>query len=397
MSAKAGDALFRAVFDLLPMAVWITDLDGLVLSANAAADRIWAGKRYLGPESYSSYEAWSTKTNAPVGLHEWGVERALHGEAPRPETIRIRCRDGALKTMVHWTFPLQTPQGDSVGAIVVNEDVTELQRIEEDLRDVVREREEVLSMVIHDLRSPLISMLLLTSTLDLRAARIPGSESLRAAIAGLSETARQMSGVVEDLLIATTQHRTSRRLNLTPTGPATLLKRAARVVRPFFNRQGLTLRVKAPMLLPTIEVDADRILRVFGNLLVNAAKFTPAPGQVVLRASAQDGGVMFSISNSGTPLPEQVMRNMFKPLWQARQGDSRDAGLGLSICRSIVQAHGGKISAEREEGHQVRVSFFLPAGTRTSLEPASCLQKETAGPVAPGNPRPSNSTCTVRP
>jgi signal transduction histidine kinase len=113
------------------------------------------------------------------------------------------------------------------------------------------------------------------------------------------------------------------------------------------------------MVPPPVTADADRILRVFANLLDNALKYTSGGGTITLSAERTSGGVRFTVANSGPALPEKSLKAMFQPFWQAGR-DRRGAGLGLAICRSIVEAHGGSIWAEPAQGQRVRVCFVLP-------------------------------------
>jgi signal transduction histidine kinase len=118
--------------------------------------------------------------------------------------------------------------------------------------------------------------------------------------------------------------------------------------------------------LPVVQVDLDRILRVFANLLDNALKFTAPGGDAVLRAEAQSANVRFCVANSGPALSSKEIENMFQPFWQAGHADVRGAGLGLAICRSIVEAHGGSIWAEPAAGKRVRICFMLPCAKPTA-------------------------------
>jgi signal transduction histidine kinase len=88
-------------------------------------------------------------------------------------------------------------------------------------------------------------------------------------------------------------------------------------------------------------------------------KFTRPPGHITLAAEWTAGGVLLSVANSGEPLTREEREAMFRPFWQRKQ-DRRGAGLGLSICRSIIEAHGGTIWVEPLEGHRVRICFVLP-------------------------------------
>jgi signal transduction histidine kinase len=170
-----------------------------------------------------------------------------------------------------------------------------------------------------------------------------------------------MSGMVDDLLaiaVATSGGRSL--LKIASVSAGSLLERAADAVRPLFTRRGIELEIEAVGVLPEISVDSDRVLRVFANLLDNALKFTDRPGSVVLRAKADSARVQFSVANSGTALSAAERERMFQPFWQAGKEDRRGAGIGLSICRSIIEAHGGTIWAEPEPGKRVRICFALP-------------------------------------
>jgi signal transduction histidine kinase len=236
-----------------------------------------------------------------------------------------------------------------------------LHRTQEHLRQAVRDREHLLAVVSHDLRSPLAVVSLAAATLQRQLAGLPGAGPARASVETLLETARQMTGLVGDLLaVSASQGGTV--LRLAPLPASVLLEKAANAARPLFARAGITMTLQVDAGLPTIQADGDRILRVFANLLDNALKFTTAPGQVVVGAEAHSSGVRYCVANSGTPLQRAEMESMFRPFWQLNRDDSaRGAGLGLSICRSIVEAHGGTIWAEPAAGQRVRICFFLPA------------------------------------
>ena len=193
------------------------------------------------------------------------------------------------------------------------------------------------------------------------AQQLPGGGPIRDVAASLTEGARRMSGMVDDLLsIAAATGGGRSLLKLAPVSAASLLERAADAARPLFEGGDIKLEVEAPGALPELRVDSDRVLRVFANLIDNALKFTDRPGSVVLQAKAESDEVSFCVANSGPALSAADLDSMFEPFWQAGHGDRRGAGLGLSICRSIVEAHGGRIWAEPEPGKRVRICFALP-------------------------------------
>jgi PAS domain S-box-containing protein len=358
---RANERLLQAIFELLPVGVWVADATGRIVLENPAGRRIWGGANFRGLGRAQDPKGWWIETDEPVKPEEWGIFRALRdGETRRGELIRIQSFDGTFKTIINWAAPLRSDAGAVVGAIAVNEEVTSLQQTQEQLREAVREREQILAIVAHDLRQPLHRIMLGASAAEARAADLPGGESVRALAASLVEISGRMSGLVDDLLaVAVETAGQSSLLKRAPVSAAGLLAKAAEAVRPLFRRAQLDLDVSVLSWLPVLHVDEDRILRVFANLFDNAMKFTAAPGHVRVTAERVVGGVRFSIGNTGPALDGEELAVMFRPFWQAAS-DRRGAGLGLSICRSIIEAHGGSIWAEPAEGERVRVNFMLP-------------------------------------
>lgn len=251
--------------------------------------------------------------------------------------------------------PLHLREADDVGRELVS------------ASERLHERERTLALVSHDLRSPLNVFMIGAATVEGLAQRLPGGEPICDVAASLTDVTRRMSGMVDDLLsiaVATGGGRSL--LKIAPVSTASLLKRAAAAAWPLFERGDIRLEVESVGAIPELEVDSDRVLRVFANLIDNALKFTDPQGRVVLRAGAESDAMRFCVANSGPALSAAELESMFKPFWQAGQGDRRGAGLGLSICRSIVEAHGGRIWAEPEPGKRVRICFTLPLAAVSS-------------------------------
>lgn len=358
---RASEHLLRTVFDLLPVGLWVADREGRITLANPAGQKIWAGTRYVKPEQFGEYKAWWVDSGKPLAPDEWGVARAVrYGETARDELIRIQCFDGSFRTVINWAAPIRSEAGDIVGAVAVNEDVTSLQHAQEQLRAAVRDREEILAAVAHDLRNPLQAISIYVDAVDREMNSLPAGASLRQSARSLADVAKRMAGLVDDLLaVGVISAGGPSMLKLAPVPTASLLGKAAAAVRLLVARGGCSFDVQIADNLPVINVDADRILRVLGNLIDNAVKYTSPPGRITLAAQRTAGGVRLCVANTGDALTAEARNAMFQPFWQST-ADRRGAGLGLSICRSIVEAHGGSIWAEPLEGHRVRVCFVLP-------------------------------------
>jgi len=269
------------------------------------------------------------------------ISRSIHGLIP--PAVALGRGDPVVVPALHLR------EADDVGR--------ELVSASERLHD----RERTLALVSHDLRSPLNVFMIGATTIERLAQRLPGGEPLRALASSLTDTTRRMSGMVDDLLsIAVSTGGGRSLLKLASVSAAALLKQADDAARPLFEGRDVRLELEVLGVLPEIRVESNRVLRVFANLIDNALKFTEPQGCVMLQAKAESDAVRFSVANSGPALPVAELESMFQSFWQAGQDDRRGAGLGLAICRSIVEAHGGRIWAEPEPGKRVRICFTLP-------------------------------------
>ena len=371
------EQLLHTMIDLLPVGVWANDKHGRVTLVNPAASAIWSGHDWSGDIDPTSFKGWWADSGEPVAVEEWAVVRALRqGVTSRGDMIHIETLDGCRRTIINWAAPLRNERGRVSGAVAVAEDITPLYRVQEQLRAAVADREQILAIVAHDLRNPLGSIMIGASTAGAMAARLPGGEKLQKRLEVLTDLARQMSGMVDDLLsIAVSTGGGKPMLDIKQVSPAMLIEQACERAQPFFADAGVELRCAVETDVPSISADIQRIQRVLANLLDNALKYTEPGSHVTLGAKGR-GPVVFSVANSGPPLSAEQREAMFQPFWQADHSH-RGAGLGLSICRSIIEAHGGSIWTDAARGQRVRVSFAIPRIQATAAaQPALELHAE---------------------
>ncbi|MFL6591240.1 MAG: ATP-binding protein [Luteimonas sp.] len=368
---RRREQLLHTMIDLLPVGVWAADGRGRVTLVNPAADRIWSGHDWSSEVDCADFRGWWADSGEPVAAEDWAVARAMRdGASTRGDPTHIETPDGSRRTIISWAAPLRDEAGDVSGAVAVTEDITALYRVQEQLRAAVADREHILAVVAHDLRNPLSSIMIAASTAGDMAAQLPGAEHVGARLDAVLDLARQMAGMVDDLLsIAISNGSGKTMLSLRQVPPADLIERACAQARPLFAKRGIALHCQVEPGLPPVCADAKRIQRVLANVLDNALKYTKPPCEVHVLAEAR-GPVVFSIANEGPPLADDVRESMFQPFWQAGR-HHRGAGLGLSICRSIVEAHGGSIWTEEARGQRVRVCFSLPHTVSANAAPAA--------------------------
>ncbi len=134
--------------------------------------------------------------------------------------------------------------------------------------------------------------------------------------------------------------------------------------RPVVAASSLELQVEVAEGLPTVWVDWERLEQVFGNLIGNAVKFTPAGGHITIGARPAEGGsVQFWVADTGVGFDSETREHLFDRFWQARQGGRHGVGLGLSIVKSIVEAHGGRVTVDSAPGRGSTFSFTVPSAT----------------------------------
>lgn len=369
LSEKRG-SLLQTVLDLLPVGVLRFDPQGHVVEANPAARRFWGLDEHSPLPELGDFTAWDVATGEQVQPSEWASARALKGETVQDELLEIRAFNGAGRIIFNSAAPLCSEQAVPIGAVAVNQDVSSLYRTQQQLRTAVRDREQLLAFVAHDLRNPLAGVALLAATIEQLAREGADAAQIMTLATRVQERVLSIAGLVDDLLaISAGGMANISLLDLQKTLPARLVDEALEQACDLFAARDIRLSAHLPPDLPPVMGDAKRLQRVIGNLLDNALKHTEPGGEVTITAARQ-GGVLFSVSNTGPALSQEQMRAMFQPFWQAHR-DRRGAGLGLSIARSIVEAHGGSIWAEALPGHRVSVKFELPRFELTRSAQAS--------------------------
>jgi signal transduction histidine kinase len=227
-----------------------------------------------------------------------------------------------------------------------------------DAETKARASEDVLGVVAHDLRNPLGVASMAVQMLRETDLTPPEREKFLAAATRALEQMNRLIGDLLDVMRLTTGHLA---LETETVHVATALDEAAESVQHLALKRGLTLAVENPSMPLRVRADRGRLTQVLGNLLDNAVKFTPEGGRIELRARGSDDEVVFEVADTGPGVSEEVQAHLFERFWQARRADQRGLGLGLTIAQGIVQAHGGRIWVESEEGKGSRFYFSLPA------------------------------------
>jgi signal transduction histidine kinase len=181
-----------------------------------------------------------------------------------------------------------------------------------------------------------------------------------------------MSRLIADLLDVT-RLEGGKRLPIEPeqVQAAELLEEAKELFRAQATVAQVSMEYHCDKTLPPVHADRHRVLQVLSNLIGNSLKFTPPGGRITVSAKLREDEVLFSIADTGPGIPREHLSDIFSPYWQAKRTERLGAGLGLPIAKGIVEAHGGRIWVESEQGQGTQFYFTLPLQTPAEPEPAT--------------------------
>lgn len=235
---------------------------------------------------------------------------------------------------------------------------TENARLYRVAQSAIRARDEMLSIVAHDLRSPLSAAQFAASLL---AGQVPEDrrEASRKPTEVIHRSIRMATRLVDDLLDVARIEAGTLGLDRREVSPEVIVYNAFETHLPLATEASVRLEAEVAPGLPSVWADDERIQQALGNLLNNAIKFTPRGGRVRIVAQQEGDEIRFALSDTGQGISPDHLPRVFDRFWQSRSADRRGAGLGLAIAKGIVEAHGGHIRAESVVGMGSTFSFTL--------------------------------------
>ncbi len=216
------------------------------------------------------------------------------------------------------------------------------------------QRRRLLADISHELRTPLT---VIQGNLEGMLDGIYPPDA--AHLESLLEETRLLSRLIEDLRTLADAESGTLKLQREPTDFGLLAHEVIASFRGQAQSAGVNLSVEAAHDLPLIEVDPARIRQVLTNLIANALRYTDKDGTIRVQCELKDGAVAVTVSDTGRGIAAQDLPHIFERY--TKSSDSRGSGLGLAIAKDLVEAHGGKISAQSEAGQGATITFTLPA------------------------------------
>ena len=334
----------RTVLEGMVEGVVLTDPTGRILLANDAFRRIFNAQ--LPVEGRRPLET------ARVPALQEAIESALEADEPVTREIAL---GGAQDKVIQASLASIRESGETVGAVAVFHDVSELKRLE-------RVRREFVANVSHELRTPLTAIKGYAETL--RDGGLRDSETAAEFVRVIHRHAERLRALIEDLLDLAAVEQGEARIDLAPVALRDVATQAEAVARPAAAGKRHTLTLDVPGDLPRVLADRDRLGQVLINLLDNAVKFTPEGGRIEVSARPSSGRVVLSVKDNGVGIPPEDIGRIFERFY--RVGRSRDrreggTGLGLAIAKHLTQAMGGTIEVESRPGSGTTFRVSLPA------------------------------------
>ena len=386
LEEQRARADLQTLMDTSPVGVVVFDaLTGVPKSFNREAGRIVDSLRDPDqtPEDLLDTLTFIRADGREVSLREFPMAGLLSiGETLRAEEIVMRVPDGRSVTVLLNATPILSGDGAVESMVVTLQDMAAMQELE-------RLRAEFLAMVSHELRAPLTSIkgsaaTVLGSSADLDPAVV------RQFFRIVEDQADQMNNLVSDLLDVARIETGSLAVSPEPAEVAALVNRA----RTAFASAGggNTLEIDIAPDLPLVMADRRRIVQVLGNLLSNAARNSGQASPIRVTAALEGVHVAVSVSDEGRGIPSENLPLLFRKFSRAQMEEQGgDTGLGLAICKGIVEAHGGRIWAESDgPGLGARFTFTLPVdgtGGASGLAPGSTRSSRQRRKAARGRVR----------
>ena len=357
--AKTG---LEALIDTSPVGVAVFDIrNGAPVSINPVsinreARRIVDGLRDPDQTAEMLLDVLTVRRadGSEISLLEFPLARVLSAtETVRAEEIVLAVPDGRSVSVLINATPIRSESGEVESVVVTMQDMTQLEETE-------RLRAEFLGMVSHELRLPLTSIWGSVMAMQENAEDLDPVET-RQFLRIILDQVGSMRDLIGDLLDVARIETGALPVNPEPVEVAALVDRARSTFLSSGGRSNLDIEL-APG-LPLVTADRRRVVQVIGNLLANAARHSPESSAIRVSAVREGVHVEISVADEGRGIPTERLPHLFRKFSGREEDDpGADTGLGLAICKGIVEAHGGRIRAESEgPGLGARFVFTLPA------------------------------------
>jgi NtrC-family two-component system sensor histidine kinase KinB len=342
---QAAHQSYRELFDDSIDLILVSDCDGKIVEANRQA---------VLATSYDKETLCSMTVHQLHAIDLEQVGESFTNLASR-QTFSYESR---LRTRLGRELPIQV----YVRQIEI-ESVVHIQWILHDIterKNLDTMRDDLISMIYHDLRSPLANVV---SSLDVLDSILPSEEdpTLRSVLNIAQRSTERIQRLTNSLLDINRLEAGQSITSMQPTDPALLIAEAVELVTPISENKNQKIEKELPATLPMVNIDAEMIRRVITNLLENASKHTPSDSKIHIGANETGEWLSVWVIDNGPGIPASEHERIFDKFTRLNNREkAKGLGLGLAYCRIAVQGHGGKIWVESEPGAGSKFIFTIP-------------------------------------
>jgi PAS domain S-box-containing protein len=365
-SKEAESARLRSILDTLPVGIIVTDKDGAVVDTNHISEGMWRESAY--PEvgnPFSEHRVYRAESDEELRPEDWPLERALKGERVDREEMDIENPDGSITTMMISSAPIEFEKGIRGGAVGAFMDITRMKEMERKLERSNSDLQQFASIASHDLREPLRMVMNYLELIDKRY-RDKLDDQGRDFMGFALDGAKRMESMIDDILLLS-QVETSH-------APETLVDLQEVLVTATKN---LSLAIKDTGAvitadpLPSIMAERSRMLQLIQNLLFNAIRFrSEEPPRIHIFTGKQAGRWLLGVSDNGIGIGPSDHERIFQLFKKASNTEKYPGtGIGLALCKKIVEHYGGNIWVESEIGKGSTFFITLPSTRSNHIDP----------------------------
>ncbi|MBM4462595.1 MAG: PAS domain S-box protein [Chloroflexi bacterium] len=296
--------------------------------------------------------------------------KMLKGQLSPMYEFRLVNKDGQIRWLLEKATSIQYQgQRATLGVLMditerkqaeqkIQETCEEERKLRSELQAEIKKRVDFTRGLVHELKTPLTSVI---ASSELLASELPEGPLLRMA-RNISRSADNLNKRVDELLDVARGEMGMLQLSLTTVDPLPLLQELADEMSPVASNRQQSLVLDLPPFLPPVSADADRLRQVVLNLLGNACKFTGERGKITLRGRGKGDKLVVEVEDTGPGIGEEEQQQLFTPYYRVEGNGKRfrGLGLGLALCKTLVELHGGQIWVNSKKGAGSTFGFSVP-------------------------------------
>ena len=367
VAVRASERITNAeLLDALGVAVYMTDAAGLITDYNEAAVELWGRRPELGKDEWCGSWRLYWPDGTPMEHGECPMAVTLKENRPVRGGEAIAERpDGTRVCFVPYPTPLRNASGELVGAVNVLVDITARRDAEQALHqhrvrltEALAAKDEFLGLISHELRTP-ITTILGNARILVRASAAIGEEDRRGALNDIASESERLRAIVEDLLVLARAENGQ----LFDHEPLLVGRMIAECVAEFQRKYpGRSFELSRNDYSAVANADRTYVWQVTTNLLSNAVKYSPRDAVIDVQVGAGERDVRVHVRDRGAGIGDDERTRIFEPFYRspATAQTASGVGVGLTVCKRLVEAMGGEMWATGRDGGGADVGFWLP-------------------------------------